>query len=105
MSHRKLSQGKMPTKPISFDATENIDIVPPVGQQTAHLSGTFGTFIENKADTRFFPLIMSGFGPSEVRCLRTRKLRLKPIFKGYLYETIERPKLRHLAPNQSPQLY
>jgi hypothetical protein len=83
MSHRKPSHGKMPTKPISFDETGNIDIVPPAGMQTAHLSGSF---IENKADARFFPLIMSGFGPSEVRRLRTRKLRSKPILDGYLYE-------------------
>jgi hypothetical protein len=63
MSHRKPSQGKTPTKPISFDATGDIDIVPPAGPQSADLSGMLRIFVENKSVTRFSPLNLSGLAP------------------------------------------
>jgi hypothetical protein len=76
MSHRTPSQGNLPTKPISFEATAKLDLVPLADKQTAHLSETFGIFVENKADARFLPLNMSGFGPSEVRRL-PKKITIK----------------------------
>ena len=83
MSHRTPSQRNLPTKPISLEATANLDPAPPAARQTAHLSEAF---IENKAHARFFPLINERFWLPAVRCLPTRKLRSKPIVPSYLYE-------------------
>jgi len=102
MSQCQPSQGNLPTKPISLDATGNIEIVPPAGQQTADPSGKFLTFVENKADARLLPLNMSGFGPLEFRRLPTRKLRSKPICQSYLYENAREVQTPLPCPKSGP---
>ena len=105
MSQRHPTQGNLPTKPISFDATGNLDLAPRAGQQTAHLSGTFGKFIENKVDTRFFPLNMSGLAPRSSGVFQPENYDQSQLNIAISMKTIKRPTASYLAPNQAPQLY
>jgi len=105
MSQCQPSQGNLPTKPISLDATGNIEIVPPAGQQTADPSGKFLTFVENKADARLLPLNMSGFGPLESGVFRPENYDQSQFARAIYMKTLERSKPRYLAPNQARQLY
>jgi hypothetical protein len=85
-----IREEKMPTAPAFFnlpeDSTNESQPAPPPSQKTAHLSGNFGRFVENKQDPPLFPLIMSGFDhrrpriPLEASTFsQPEKLRSKPI--------------------------